>query len=406
MNWTEAKAFMRANPGKEIIRSDDAEDRDSRESRIRWSHLEGFYKVLAYPSLPSYEWEISVDFEYVDTCPSFLENAAYEPLHTSPKPALTLEQAMHLDESDEERTHLLVAEVKRLQTELDESRELSAARYRAACRNASQVTSAKDHAFRWKALAKTLRADCKDVNGDVRAEMEDADRLRAEVKRLQGIESLSKLMAKASADAQAVYSANKQQHLDSLELAKLQRDELRDEVEALKDVYTATLSRLADEQLHLDTVEAQLATLRTAAERVSEEVGFMLEYKADPSPQSIQEWQLRLRRALDSIAQADKGGPIRNCCHGGGCSDRCHFHEGNLPAEAADCSQVYETFKLDNPHLYNKPSQPAAASYPDDLLEAVDALLADFHPAFMGDLPASLIARIETLRVARRGGVK
>ena len=47
------------------------------------------------------------------------------------------------------------------------------------------------------------------------------------------------------------------------------------------------------------------------------------------------------------------------------------------------------------------PSQPAAASYPADLLEAVDALLGDHWPHFAAELPVSLVARIETLRAAR-----
>ena len=334
-------------------------------------------------------------------------------------PALTLEQAMTDGDADlVKRVHVLVAEVKRLQSDLESER----------------------------ADYKQLIADFVTVSGSEQS-------LRSEVRRLD-----AEMQSRADLEFRD-FMAFRSKAADSIELAKLQRDELRDEVEEQSrlrqfaveqmDMWQGQWRELQDEhgrvlqerdaarqgvdgaqlsasfarvsrveaqlgavtaerdewsgraqiaeasldtavqhrEVNLLTIErlkkalgkskAQLSTLRSAAEGAVKS----LEIEPDEDGDTQTSAYLRLKYALDSIERTDKSKesqpPIVNCCHGGGCSDRCHFDESSL-----------------------------TASYPTDILSAVDELLEAWDLNEVEVAYRRLGRAVEAVRAARKGGVK
>lgn len=87
------------------------------------------------------------------------------------------------------------------------------------------------------------------------------------------------------------------------------------------------------------TLEAQLANLRAAAESAREFISGMMQNLNEPH------WDAcaRVRADLNAALNATEA-PARNCCEGGGCSDRCYYDPANLPCEAP---APRETFVVD-----------------------------------------------------------
>jgi len=203
---------------------------------------------------------------------------------------------------------------------------------------------------------------------------------------------------------------------DALELAKLQRDELRDEnSDALRrlgrahDEADKYQLRALDAERSRGAIKAQLATLRTAAECV---VDALLD------PARLYDAGENLIDTLDSIGQVD--------------TNETSGMSKSTPRETFDPALVRELMEAVNANataydagdncpfgdwvdMCNKaaavresehtPSQPAAASYPAEKVEALmrsadlaaDRLRRHDYEA----LPDDLDAAIEAVRVAR-----
>jgi hypothetical protein len=459
---------MRANPGKEIILSGDR--------RVQWAFLDGVFKTRPYPGAG---WSFSNDFEDRDVCPSSLDNATYEPLTPTPvAPALTLEQAMtevkrltverdnatdalrFAVQAADDQLELLRSEVKRLQAVAEKQADQHVALLQAQkFLDSDQLEFARSDRYALLDELKELKVE------------RDAARKEAESEReflLKCRETYGKNYSAYLANLDRVTK----EHSDSLELAKLQRDELervtqeretwlasaktdlRDQqveererlrktldlmrldltaVKAERDEAAARAAHIAIEATRIaiekDGLSTQLATLRTAAVRVLD---------SWDTDDDVNESHLALRKALDSIAQSDNPAgpkigpptwlfhrdpqddpdsppPTRNCCNGGGCSDRCYFDEDNLPVEpqrsetfGAESAQELDWYqkregavhdlllavederkrsgplkRLERIYLAAKAvhdseralSQPAADSYPADKVEALCSLL-------------------------------
>jgi hypothetical protein len=217
------------------------------------------------------------------------------------------------------------------------------------------------------------------------------------------------------------HAAQLEELRDSLELAKLQRDEVRDELEVTVHSHERqehSLRRLHDERSlraaelervtaernyersraikadmnavvayddHLRKTEAKLATLRTAADRVVNTVTADLAESKETghshqSNRTIRSYILPLAEALDSIAQADNGEVAPK-------SQRRETFDPKLVREAVVFLEDLPTsgFSYDGGDFETKgwklakrlrdsehtPSQPAAASSTADAVEAM-----------------------------------